>query len=213
MLVCGVGTDPQRTSDVPPGIALYHFMQMRIIFSSILHASSSPMSTSRYVRLIAMSTTLVLWGTVSTSLAIWANALRGLQPWVSWEHVHSNWNRADPYVWISMSPQSRRFTLLSWSGIPVSSIIIFIFLGSGKDALREYRKVGRDIVNAISSGVLKRNEKSGKGVLLKSTPSPSGTRFVPFPTSGSDPSHLSNVVPPKLSCHILRTLLMLPRRR
>ena len=167
------------TSDLLSGIALYHFVQMRVVFSSVLQVSNSPMSTNRYMRLIAMSATLVLWGTILTSLAIWANTSRGLRPWLNWEHVHSNWNQADVYVWILMSPQSRRLALLFWWATPVSSIIVFAFLGFGEDASTEYRRVGRAIINLLQSRVLpERNEKFGKETLLGSPFS--GLRSVSF---------------------------------
>jgi len=153
---------------------------MRVIFSSILQASDSPMSTNRYMRLVAMSTTLVLWGTTLMSVTIWANASRGLRPWVGWEYVHSKWNHADVYIWTLMSPKSRSLALLSWSAIPVSSVILFIFLGFGEDALSEYRRVGSAIMSRIAPGVLpKRNEKFCSWMTLAS-PSPS-SRFV-FPS-------------------------------
>jgi len=150
---------------------------MRVIFSSILQASDSPMSTNRYMRLIAMSVTLVLWGTVLMSVTIWANASRGLRPWVSWEHVHSKWNHADVFIWTLMSPKSRSLALLSWWTIPVSSVILFIFLGFGEDALSEYRRVGSAIMNRTAPRVPPEgNEKFGKWMSL-SSPSPS-SRFV-----------------------------------
>ena len=102
------------TSNIPLGIALYHFVQMRIVFSSVLQVSSSPMSTNRYMHLTVMSAILVLWNTVLTSLAIWENTFRGLRPWVNWERVHSNWIHDDAYVWILMTAQSRILTLSFW---------------------------------------------------------------------------------------------------
>ena len=153
---------------------------MRVVFSSVLQVSDSPMSTNRYMRLIAMSATLVLWGTVLMSVTIWANASRGLRPWVSWEHVHSKWNHAGVYVWTLMSPRSRSLALLSWWAIPVSSIIFFIFLGFGEDALSEYRKAGNAIMNMIAPRDLpERNEKFGKWMLLAS-PSTSSRFVFPF---------------------------------
>ena len=141
------------------------------------------MSTSQYVRLIAMSVALVLWSTVLISLTIWENTVGGLRPWVSWEHVHSNWNRVDAYVWMSMSPQSHRLTLLFWCAIPVSSIISFGFLGFGEDAFKEYRRIGEAVMGMIPSGLPpRRNEGFGKRLLP-------GLRFVLFTTLHSNPSH------------------------
>ena len=178
------------TSDISPGIALYHFVQMRVVFSSVLEVSSTPMSTNRYMRLIAMSTTLVLWSMVVTSLTIWTNTSRGLQPWVSLEDVHSNWGHVDAYVWILMSPQSRKLVLLLWWAIPVSSVILFVFLGFGEDASKEYRSVGEAIMSMIPSRVLPgRDKKFGKGMLLVLPLPSSRLRLAPFPTLQPNLSH------------------------
>lgn len=153
---------------------------MRVVFSSVLQVSDSPMSTNRYMRLIVMSASLVLWGTILILVTIWANASHGLRPWVSWEHVHSKWNHADVYIWILMSPRSRSLALLSWWATPVSSVIFFIFLGFGEDALSEYRKAGNAIMNIIPSRNLpKGNEEFGKWTSLAS-PLPSSRFVFPF---------------------------------
>jgi len=191
MPVRGFDTYPQHPPDTSSGIALYHFVQMRVVFSSVLQVSSSPMSTSRYVRLIAMSATLVLWVTVLTPLTIWEYSIHGLRPWVSWEHVHSGWNSPEVYVWMLMSRQSRALMLLSWWTIPVSSIIFFIFLGFGEDAVEEYRRVSQAIISIIPSRILPgRNQKFTKGMLLASPLPSSGLRFASFLLmTRSNPSH------------------------
>jgi len=149
------------------------------------------MSPNGYVRLIAMSTVLMIWGVSLTSLTIWANTIHGLRPWVSWERVHSNWNRADAYVWVLMDPQTRRLTLLFWWAIPVSSVIAFLSLGFGEDATREYRRVGEAVMRMFSYRVLpKWNEKFAKGKPPVPPFSPSGLRFVLFAMLRSNPSHL-----------------------
>ena len=154
---------------------------MRVVFSSVLEVSSSPMSTNRYLRLAAMSATLMLWSTVVTSLTIWSNSVRGLQPWVSWENVHSHWSHVDAYVWILMSPQSRRLMLLFWWAVPVSSVILFIFLGFGEDASKEYRRAGEAMVCMIPSRILPgRDEELGKGMVLVSPLPSSRLRFALF---------------------------------
>ena len=171
------------------GTALYHFVQMRLVFSSVLRVSDSPISTNQYMCLIAMSATLILWGTVLTSIAIWANTSRGLQPWTSWEHVHSEWSHVDVYIWTSMSPRSRSLALLSWWTIPVSSVIFFIFLGFGEDALSEYRRAGNAIIGTVRPGALpEREEKPKKGTPLAS--SFPDFRFAFFLMSQYNPTHL-----------------------
>jgi len=141
------------------------------------------MSVNRYKRLMAMSVTLMLWGTVLTSFMLWVNTRYGLRPWVSWENVHSNWNRVNAYPWAMMSPQDRRIALLIWWAIPVSTVISFIFLGFGEDVLREYRKVGSAVMSILQSRVLPKRKEKFRQVMLPVPPLPSsGLRFALLPT-------------------------------
>ena len=104
---------------------LYHFMQKHTNFSN------------RYKRLLAMSVTLMLWSTILTSRIIWSDTYFGLRPWVSWENVHLNWNHVNRFPWAVLSPQYRRLALLCWWEVPVSTVIAFIFLGFGVEALED----------------------------------------------------------------------------
>ena len=141
---------------------------MRVVFTSVLQVSDSPMSTNQYIRLIAVSTTLTLLGTVSASLAIWGCTLTGLQTWGGWKNVHSDWNSADAYVWSLMSTKSRVLTMLFWWGIPASSVMLFICLAFGEDALWEYLKIGKAIANIIPSRALPRGDEDlEKGSVLR----------------------------------------------
>lgn len=175
---------------------------MRVVFSSVLQVSDSPMSTDRYLRLIAMSVTLVLWCTTMTALSIGRNIHSGLKPWVSLEDVHSNWDRADAYVWSLMSPRSRTFALLFWWTVPVSSIIFFVFLGFGEDASKKYRRVGKAILDLIPSRGSQKDEtftKTKRILLLSSSSLIPGfvwffsfSRFKPVsPIQSSVPKHVS----------------------
>jgi len=112
-----------------------------------------------------------------------------------------------------MSPQSRRLALLFWWTIPVSSVILFIFLGFGEDASKEYGKFGEAIMSTIPSRVLPgRNGEFGKGMVLVSTLPSSRLRFALFQCHSLTSLTFSNAAPPKTSRHTLRTLLTLPRQ-
>ena len=116
---------------------------------------------------MAMSVTLMVWGTMLTSLMIWVNTRYGLRPWVGWARVHSNWSRVRIFLWTSLPPQSHWIKLLCWWAIPVSTVISFIFLGFGEEARKEYRRVGEVIVRMIPSRVLPRGKKEiRKGTVL-----------------------------------------------
>ena len=191
MPVRSFGTRRTHTSDISLGIALHRFVQQRATFSTTLRASGSSMSTNRYKRLMAMSVTLMLWGTMLTSLMIWVNTLHGLEPWVSWENVHYNWNRADIYIWVLMSPQARQISLLAWWVLPVSTIISFTFSGFGEEAVGEYKRVGVAVVRMIPSRLLpKKIERISGGMEPPPLRPTSGSRFVLLPTLRSNPSNL-----------------------
>jgi len=165
-------------------------MQKRADFSNVLQAHGSSMSAYRYKRLLAMSITLILWGTLLTSFVLGMDIRYGLRPSASWERVHSRWNRANLISWAVLTPRNRLSMLIGWSMIPVSTIISFVFLGFGEEALRGYRKMGSGIMSVISSRVLpKRNTNFGKGI-LPIPPLPSaGLRSALFTMLQSNPSH------------------------
>jgi len=182
------------TTYTSSGIALYHFVRVHRTLSNVLQASNSRLSPNLYVRLMAMSVTLMLWGTMLTSVMIWVNTLHGIQPWVSWKNVHLNWNRANVLIWAKADPRERRLQLLMWWWIPSSTAISFIFLGFGEDALREYRRIGSAVMSAISSRVLPNgNKKSGEEVPPVLSFPPSGLRSVHFTRLQLTPLTLPNV--------------------
>ena len=182
------------TSDISSGIALRHFVRVRREFASTLQASSSPMSTNRYGRLMALSVTLMVWGTMLTSLNVWVNTRAGIKPCASWKKVHSYWNLSDPLRWPPNDPLSRRIAMVTWWVIPVSTIISFIFLGFGEDAVREYKRLGEAIVRKIPSSVLpKWIKKFSNGLALAPLRPSSCSGFVVLLTLRSRPLTFSNV--------------------
>ena len=151
------------------------------------------MSANMYVRLMAMSVTLMLWVTTVAALMVWVNTVHGLRPSVSWEKVHLNWNRASRFLWAKYTPLDRMLQLFIWWSVPSSTAVSFLFLGFGEDALEGYRKIGDAIVRIISSRVLpNRGEKSRKGISPVSPLPPSGSRSVLFTMVQVAPLTLSN---------------------
>ncbi|RPD60868.1 STE3-domain-containing protein [Lentinus tigrinus ALCF2SS1-6] len=124
-------------------LALHHFFRQRLTFTMQLKNSNSALSTSRYLRLIAMSIIQIVWQTVLTALAMYDNISPGLRPWTNWADVHSDFGRIDaiPMVIYSVSYQ-RQFFLFLWV-MPVSSFIFFIFFGFGEEALKDYKNAIR----------------------------------------------------------------------
>ena len=151
------------------------------------------MSINQYKRLMAMSVTLMVLGTAMTSFVLWVAARNGLRPWVGWKRVHSHWSRVLFYRWTLMDPESRWTLLLTWWAVPVSTVVSFIFLGFGEDAVQGYRKVGAAMVRMIPSKVLsKRIGESRKGTVLAPMRPSCGLRFVLIQTLQPNRPH-SNV--------------------
>ena len=127
-----------------------------------------------------------------TTFVVLANVLRGVRPWVSWEDVHYDWYRVQAVPWVLLDPFSRTTVLIGYWATPVSTLIAFVFLGFGEDAMKGYRKVGNAIVSVFQSKVLlKRNEKPGKGTVPVPPLPSSGFRFAFLPTLQFKPSYLS----------------------
>lgn len=136
-------------------IALFHFFRRRITFSAHLRNSGSALTTSRYLRLIAMSITEILWGTSLTALAMYDNISPGLRPWTTWDDVHSNFSRIGQYALVQFPPNYLRQVFLFEWAIPASSFIFFLFFAFGEESMKDYRKV----VGWIRSQVFRQSNK------------------------------------------------------
>ncbi|KAH7911853.1 GPCR fungal pheromone mating factor [Hygrophoropsis aurantiaca] len=121
--------------------SLYHFVRRRISFAAHLQNSNSALTTHRYMRLMAMAVTEIVWGTALTSFNIYNNIQGGLRPWISWDNVHSNFSRVDLYIILEIPPAYLQTMLLFWWAMPVSAYIFFMFFGFGEEARKEYSNI------------------------------------------------------------------------
>ena len=121
-------------------MSLRWFIQRRAQFRD-LFPSSSGLNTSRYFRLMTLALTQLL-GTSILSLYALVNAAlyNGIQPWVSWQYVHSDFGLIDQYTEAFLPPQVMRAELGMWSAIPILSALTFVFFAFGEEACSEYRK-------------------------------------------------------------------------
>jgi pheromone a factor receptor len=124
-----------------PVFSLHHFIRRRLAFAAHLQNSNSALTTNRYLRLIAMAVTEMIWGTVFTAYNLYNNVAPGVRPWTNWADVHSNFSRVDLYPSSTISPDFLSTMMFLWWAMPASSIIFFLFFGFGEDAMQEYRKV------------------------------------------------------------------------
>jgi len=122
-------------------IALYHFIRRRMSFAAHLQNSNSALTTHRYLRLMAMAVTEILWGTALTAFNLCNNIESGLRPWISWQNVHSDWLRVDLFAFIELPPSYIHSMFLLWWAMPASAYIFFLFFGFGEEARKEYGQV------------------------------------------------------------------------
>ncbi|EED83563.1 hypothetical fungal pheromone GPCR, STE3-type, partial [Postia placenta Mad-698-R] len=122
-------------------IALLHFFRRRITFAMHLQNANSSLTTGRYLRLIAMSITEIVWGTSLTALAMYDNISPGLRPYLNWDYVHSNFSRIGQYATVQVPPAYLQQMLLFYWAIPASSYIFFVFFGFGEESMKDYGRV------------------------------------------------------------------------
>ncbi|TFY56930.1 hypothetical protein EVJ58_g7330 [Rhodofomes roseus] len=121
------------------GLALHHFFRQRASFATHLQSCDSALTTSRYLRLIAISITEMVWGTSLTAFAMYDNISPGLFPYVSWAYVHAGFSRIGQYALVEFTPGALQHIFLLFWAIPASSFVFFVFFGFGEEATKDYR--------------------------------------------------------------------------
>ncbi|KAK6987709.1 STE3-domain-containing protein [Favolaschia claudopus] len=122
------------------GLALRHFMVRRISFAAHLDASHSALTTSRYLRLMLMSMTQMIWSLSVTTYNLWFTFMNThLRPWTSWSDVHADFLRVDQFPTLFLSPLVQRAYYAVWWAIPASTFIFVLFFAFGREALDDYK--------------------------------------------------------------------------
>lgn len=103
-------------------------------FSSILSASNSNLTESRFLRVFLLSSLLVLIFLPLQTYVLYQNLSRPLLPY-SWDLVHERSSWMD----IIMVPQHGVVPLDRWITI-ILGLLLFVFFGLGSDATKMYRK-------------------------------------------------------------------------
>ncbi|QRV85395.1 STE3-type pheromone receptor [Ceratobasidium sp. AG-Ba] len=126
------------------GIALRWFVHRRAQFQAVLQSSQTGLTTGRYLRLIALAVTEMLFATAMTLFVLVITIEDGgLRPWISWEDVHYDWLRIGQFARIIVPQYFWDRLLLTWYIIPITSVIFFAFFGFGQEAKAEYLKAWR----------------------------------------------------------------------
>ena len=117
-------------------IALYAIVRRHANFAKHL-ASHSGLSTSHYIRLMAMAVIETAFSISATSITLWTATLN-TRPWTNWADVHWNFSRIDQYFTAYIPPVMVRYYYAVWWFVPISSYVFFLFFAFGRDATREY---------------------------------------------------------------------------
>ena len=147
-------------------MALYHFVRHRITFAAVLQNSSSTITPNRYLRLMALAITQVIWQIVLTVFPMYDNISFGLRPWTTWADVHSDWLRVDVYTLDEFMPAYRTQMFLFFFVMPASSLLFFLFFGFGEQAVKDYR-ITADWIRCKVFRLPPRAPKQAKGFKLK----------------------------------------------
>jgi pheromone a factor receptor len=145
-------------SAVYTGLVLWTFMKRRAQFNRLVESNPS-LTMSRYWRLMALSSTELLFTLPMSAWIVAANFKLGINDWVSWADVHSDWNRVDQYasvIWRIDPTLVQGRELNRWAYV-VAAVIFFSFFGFAAEARKNYTSA----LSAISSFTLRKSGSSG----------------------------------------------------
>ncbi|KAF4764757.1 hypothetical protein N7455_010678 [Penicillium solitum] len=117
-------------------LVLIRVHKYRNDFANILHASSSNLSKSRFLRLFFLALSMLICILPLQGYVVYNDIILSL-PWhnYSWSRIHNGkWNN------IEMVPIDGTVFFDRWTPV-ASGFMIFIFFGFGRDATRMYRTV------------------------------------------------------------------------
>ncbi|EMD35180.1 STE3-like pheromone receptor B mating type [Gelatoporia subvermispora B] len=142
-------------------VAFYHFFQKRLSFAKHLANSDSSLSTNRYLRLMAMAVTEMIWGTSLTTVTLVGNLANGLRVWDNWADVHSDFSRVGMFPTVLLTSTYHSQLMLVWWAIPVSAYLFFLFFGFGSEPMQDYRRG----VNFVRCKILRLAPKDSKKLM------------------------------------------------
>jgi pheromone a factor receptor len=116
-------------------------MIRRLSFASHLASSKSALTTSRYLRLMAMASVQMIWAVTGSAGAFWFTATSvPIRPWTTWDDVHSDFGRIDQFLDIFTPYTVKRSFYVLWWVVPVATWLFVAFFAFGADAMEEYKK-------------------------------------------------------------------------
>ncbi|KAE8258677.1 hypothetical protein A4X13_0g1523 [Tilletia indica] len=151
---------------VPPVVAstvalIYSFLALRWFvirrrqFNAVLQNSHTGLNRNRYLRLMAMAGTEALWSfPINVTILVSKFTLQDkpIHPYLSWSDTHFQFSRIDQYTsafWDSapgLKAYWKASLCLGRYGALVGCFFLFVFFGTGNDALKFYGAVLRKIL-------------------------------------------------------------------
>ncbi|KZS89288.1 fungal pheromone STE3G-protein-coupled receptor [Sistotremastrum niveocremeum HHB9708] len=122
-------------------IAIRNFYRRRIDFEKHLQSTNSSLSRGRYLRLMLLASTEMIFDTTANAYTLSFNLTNAgvMLPYTSWADVHSNFSRVQPYPLVLIPTFAWREMLVLWWITPVSTILFFCFFAFGRESMTIYR--------------------------------------------------------------------------
>lgn len=120
--------------------AAYFFVVRRAQIKDLLKSSQSGLELAHCVRLILLSTIDIIY-CLPMSISTFLNCMENRLVWDSWANVHAQWSRIVVFTDKQVLPNAKRtidLFLPRW-GLPLLSLSAFLLIGTGHDAIRQYR--------------------------------------------------------------------------
>jgi hypothetical protein len=132
-------------------LSLRALFQRQAQFSQFL-ATNKAITISRYIRLMALATTEILFTTPLATFALALNLIVGISPYLSWEDIHYDFGRVGQFAGVYW--KANRTTVISlqltrYSGI-FCALVFFGFFGFAEEARRHYWAAGRWVIRPFT---------------------------------------------------------------
>jgi pheromone a factor receptor len=123
-------------------LTIYWFLQRRSQFNDILTSSNSGVTRSRYLRLMGLSfTEMVFLTAAELYLTITNFHFYRFRRWTSWADVHSNWGHIGQVARVLITDKIWSELVFVYCISVVGSVCFFVFFGTGEEALTDYMTV------------------------------------------------------------------------
>ncbi|KAF5353301.1 hypothetical protein D9756_007944 [Leucocoprinus leucothites] len=174
-------------------LALRAFVQHRAQFQQFLSSNFS-LSTSRFIRLMALATVEIIFNIPITSYGLYLNITsRPIYHWKSWSDTHFAWYTIDTYpavVWRSQKTQVIIMEFTRW--LPIfCAFVFFAFFGFADEAISNYKRAYSAILGSFGYASTKSRKINLIGSFGFSEHSAAGKQVIPTqvfrpPQLGSD---------------------------